>query len=133
MNNVHYLHIDKHISEYVIIIIGFGLLKLKKKKLQELNESLWTWCPILCLGHWNIYHSIIKQNLISTNTRRKKKNWIGRKNDFLWQLFLQYLERQNAVTFSSFIWNISVGKSIFSTLFVEVVFRKAMTIETNKV
>ena len=36
MNNVLYLHIDKHISEYVIIIIGFGLLKPKKKKLQEL-------------------------------------------------------------------------------------------------
>ena len=32
MNNVLYLHIDKQISEYVIIIIGFGLLKPKKKK-----------------------------------------------------------------------------------------------------
>lgn len=41
MNHIHYLHIDKHINENVII--GFGLLKLKKKKqLQELNESLQT-------------------------------------------------------------------------------------------
>lgn len=40
MNHVHYLHIDKHINEYVTI--GFGHLKLKKKKLQELNESLQT-------------------------------------------------------------------------------------------
>ena len=45
MNHIHYLHIDKHINENVII--GFGLLKLKqqqqqKKNLQELSESLQT-------------------------------------------------------------------------------------------
>ena len=47
-------------------------------------------------------------------------------------MFLQYLEKQNSVTFSSFICNFSVGKSIFSTLFVEVLFCKAMTIRQIK-
>lgn len=41
MNHIHYLHIDKHINENVII--GWTLkTNKKKKKLQELNESLQT-------------------------------------------------------------------------------------------